>query len=239
MKRRAGLLLLAVLGATPGVAAITGATPLPADEVVAGKRVDAYPELWWQWANRKRWGAQSFQDPTGEQCGLNQSGPVWFLAGTDGTDEVRRRCRVPEGKHIFLPLITMLENSVPGSAKTCEAVKSGAAQNNEHVVPVRIVVDGEAIDIRTLRMRSHCFNAYAKADYLKSTEGYFPSATDGYWLMLAPLSVGEHSIEVKIRYDNPGKTLGDMEQDFKYQLQIGGPEPKDPEPESAWQGLEA
>jgi hypothetical protein len=194
-------------------------------ELVAGKRVDAYPALWWQWVNRKRWGAQAFQDPSGAQCALNQVGPVWFLAGTDGTDAIKRHCRVPTGKHVFLPLITMLANSIVGRERDCTRLKAEAAANNGHLVTTGVRIDGVPVDVPALRMGSACFNAYAQADYLKDQKHDRLSATDGYWLMLAPFADGPHTIEVHVGYDNPGVSLGDLEQEFEYALDVGGPEP--------------
>ena len=227
MIRRALVVVFAFALALPAVAVSTQAPRvLQAGDKVEGKRVDAYPALWWQWANRKRWGAQPFQDPTGAQCQRNQHGAVWFLAGTDGSDIVHRRCRIPSGKHLFLPVITMLENAAPGAPRGCEAVKRKVLVNNEHVVASEISVDGRRFELAPLRMASgECFNAYAQADYLDDTSAYFPSATDGYWLMLAPLADGHHLIRINVRYEHRGAAYGDMEQVFDYELDVGGPEP--------------
>jgi hypothetical protein len=233
--------LALVSGST--AAAAHGVRPMGAAERVDGKRVDAYPALWWQWVNRKRWGAQAFQDPTGAQCALNQHGPVWFLAGTDGTDAVTRACRVPSGKHVFLPVITMLEPAGGGTGHDCAWAKSEAAANNEHVVATEIRVDGQPIPLDGLRMAAGCFDAYAEADYKSAPRGDL-SATDGYWLMLAPFADGAHTLRVHVRYENPGAQFGDMEQDFEYRLDVGGPEPaatpdededeKEPEETGEW-----
>lgn len=219
---------LAVVLATAAAAA--GPQPLGPKAKVAGKPVDAYPNLWWQWVNRKRWGAQAFQDPTGAQCGLNQSGPVWYLAGTDGTDEARRECRIPEGKYLFLPIITVVVTSRPGSDLACDRAKAEASVNNDHVVVTDVSLDGAKLRTAGLRMRGECFNAYAFADYLKNPQFYYPAASDGYWLMLPPLSKGRHVLRVDAHYDNPGAELGDLEQRFEYLLDIGGKEPAEQQP---------
>jgi hypothetical protein len=201
---------------------------LHASDQVEGKRVDAFPALWWRWANHQYGGAFPYQDPTGAHCAGNQAGPVWFLAGTEGTEAVSRHCRVPTGKHIFLPVITMLESRDPDEPDSCARVKLGVRENNEHVVVTEISVDGQPFELAPLRMSSDCFNAYGR--------GAGGSATDGYWLMLAPLADGAHRIRVKVRYDNPGVAFGDMDQDFEYLLDVGGPEPgpeeKDPDNEN-------
>lgn len=213
----AAVALAIAAGQALGVAAPSA---LARDARVGGKPVSDYPALWWQWANTKRWGARPFQDPSGAQCALNQSGPVWFLAGTDGTDTVHRRCRVPTGRHLFLPVIAMLETATPGVARTCEQVKKAAAANNEHAVLVRVTLDGQAIHASSLRIASECFNAHTRSDYLTRNDGWSPAATDGYWLMLAPLEPGEHSLVVSAHYANPGSPYGDLEQDFRYTLEI-------------------
>jgi len=223
--RLAGWLSLLLIASAGANAAAPAVRPMGPAEKVDGKRVDAYPALWWQWVNRKRWGAQAFQDSSGAQCALNQAGPVWYLAGTDGTDEVKRSCRVPTGKHVFLPLITMLASALPGEPRGCAEVKAEAAENNARVVATEVSVDGARIDIQGLRMASDCFNANEKADYLKREPTGQVSATDGYWVMLAPFADGAHTIKVNVRYDNPGADFGDMEQVFEYELDVGGPEP--------------
>ena len=170
---------------------------------------------------------------------LNQAGPVWFLAGTDGTDRVTRQCTVPLGKYLFLPVITMIGNSLPGKAKTCAEAKAFAAANNEHLARAEVEIDGKRIEgIPALRIASReCFDAYPVAPYLTNPRSYYPAATDGYWLMLAPLSAGAHTIKVEARYDNPGDELGDLEQEFEYELRVAPEdEPKQAAPK-AFEGL--
>ena len=38
---------------------------------------------------------------------------------------------------------------------------------------------------------------------------YFPQVADGYWLMLAPLAIGEHTIRIHVRA--PGTVFGLIE----------------------------
>jgi hypothetical protein len=223
--RRRLFLLVALLANALAATASAAPHPLSSATKVAGKRVDAYPNLWWQWVNRKRWGAQAFQDPTGAQCALNQAGPVWFLAGTDGTDEARRHCRIPSGKYVFLPIITMFATSVPGTPLSCAQAKAKVAANNSRASATEISLDGMQFKLDGLRMAGDCFNAYEFADYMNNARFYFPAASDGYWLMLPPLSKGRHVLRVNARYANRGVPLGELEQRFEYILEVGGAEP--------------
>lgn len=76
---------------------------------------------WWQWAlsvpdqNPNEDGYQGpFNDPKGDYAGLNQSGPVFFLAGPLFVDPaapnpgpIERNITVPRGKEIFFPVVNV------------------------------------------------------------------------------------------------------------------------------------
>ena len=212
---------LAALLATAAAAEPENPVVAP-DEKVDGLTQREHAVRWWQWANLVPPGVRPYQDPTGAQCGLNQSGPVWFLAGTDGTADTRRHCRMPADKHVFLPVINMLAHSRPGKPLTCQQARAMAAANNDHLGAVEVTIDGQPVQ-RIERFRQStpdCFDAFPVAPYLEKTGSWFPAATDGYWLMIRPLPAGIHVITVRARYDNPGGELGDMEQVFEYQLQV-------------------
>jgi len=220
--------------------ATVAATVLPATRTVEGRTQAEYAARWWQWANRVRSGVKPYQDPTGALCALNQSGNVWFLAGTDGTDDIKRHCTIPTGKYLFFPIINMVAHSLPGKPMTCDQAKAKVAANNEHLAPAEVRIDGALVqNISAHHIRSQqCFDAFPVAEYLDNPKSYFPAATDGYWLMLKPLSPGSHQIVVTARYDNPGAELGDLEQDFEYQLQVTNSRNDEPvTPEKPLDGL--
>ena len=231
-------LLCAALALLPGHAAVAAAV-LPPTNTVDGRAQAEYTARWWQWANRVRSGVKPFQDPTGAQCALNQSGNVWFLAGTDGTDDITRRCTIPTGKYLFFPIINMIAHSLPGKPLTCEQAKTEAAGNNEHLALAEVRIDGVLVrNIPAHHIRSEqCFDAFPLAPYIDNPKSYFPAATDGYWLMLKPLSPGSHRIVVRALYDNPGAESGDLEQNFEYQLQVTILRDEEPVPKNPIEGL--
>jgi hypothetical protein len=208
---------------------------VPPTAKVTGLSQVEYAIRWWQWSNRVPAGVRPYQDPTGAQCGLNQTGEVWFLAGTDGTGDVVRHCTMPAGKYVFFPVINMIAHSKPGVPLTCGQANTAAAANNDHLVHAEVLIDGEAVpDVARHRLATpQCFDAFPVAPYLKRAQSYFPAATDGYWLMLEPLPPGVHWIRVNARYDNPGSERGDLEQVFEYELLVeDAPPPQAPEPRS-------
>lgn len=218
-------LLAALAVASTGLAlpaAASGLVLSPQAKVEERSQAD-YAMAWWQWAMRLPDGVRPYQDPSGAQCALAQTGPVWFLAGTDGTMRVQRRCVVPKGKYVFLPAIALLAHAKPGKPITCQQARDQVARTNDHLAQVQVSLDGEAITNIAAHRLGHvpCFDAFKNAAYLERHAPYMPAATDGYWLMLAPLPAGLHRLSVKVRYGSPGTLQGDLEEDFEYQLWIG------------------
>lgn len=53
---------------------------VPGQSTVAGKTIGEWSADWWNWANSIS--PNIFNDATGAQANENQSGPVFFVAGT-------------------------------------------------------------------------------------------------------------------------------------------------------------
>ena len=196
------------------------AVVLDAGQSVDGVSQSAYVERWWQWAMRLPDGVRAYQDPSGAQCGMNQSGPVWFLAGTEGTMRVDRRCEIPAGHYVFFPVIDLIAHSKPGKALDCRTAQAQARQRNDRLADAQVTLDGRPIPhIEAHRLHPPaCFDAFAKAKYMEHPEAYGPAAADGYWLMLNPLSEGEHHLVVHARYG--GADQDGLAQDFEYELKV-------------------
>lgn len=231
---RLNALLLALALASPAFALPAGADGpvLSSRERVDGRSQADYAIAWWQWAMHLPDGVRPYQDPSGAQCALAQSGPVWFLAGTDGTMRVQRKCVVPQGKYVFLPIIAVLAHSKPGQPITCQKAHDQVMRTNDHLAQAQVSLDGKAIaDIAAYRLgQVPCFDAFKHAAYLERHTPYMPAATDGYWLMLTPLSTGMHRLSVKARYGSPGTLEGDLEEDVEYQFWVGEPPKVPPQP---------
>lgn len=222
---------------------------MPLQSHPAGKTYAEWSALWWQWAvKRPRFlsdgvtPAGPLNDTDGHLCGLDQSGPVWYLAA--GPIGQTRTCHIPAGKFIFFPLIDAewstneaqysareigvncpLGNGVtqdttlpdllvcasallgypdgvippsPLTAKidtlTVSNVSSYRVQNDKGTVtlspdptnPIEIPVPGSPF--------GNCPYCVGTVD-----PGFLPSSgiqfsADGYFLMLAPLSAGTHTL---------------------------------------------
>lgn len=197
------------------------------DEAVAGFSQGTYVNMWWQWAVSMPHYKSPVRDKVGTYCGVNQAGPVWFLAGGYGTSRIHRVCEVPAGKYLFFPVINTLD--FPRDRHTrlsCASVKKAVSVDNEHLHAFKVDIDGHTfVNPAFYRQASaRCFDLAARTpDHDRSGPAY-PSATDGYWIMLRPLSEGRHRIAFRARYDNPDSPYGAMRQDIVYDLNVGSPE---------------
>jgi len=190
---------------------------------VLGRDAAAYSILWWQWAMSMPSGMRAYEDPDGSRCATNQSGNVWFLAGTSGSSVVQRRCTVPPRTYLFFPVINMLYYSPANAHHPCDRVRAGAAANNDALQYAIVKIDGKPVpDVRRFRVAApECFDVFADASYVRDSKAFYPAASDGFWLMLKPLSPGEHHISVRANYANPhGDRFGEMVQYFDYDIDV-------------------
>jgi hypothetical protein len=163
---------------------------------------------WWAWAVGDD--LAPVQDTTGAHCADDQQGNVWYLAGSDlGAGSIERTCTVPKRAKIFFPVINIFAFAPPAMA-ACPAVPVPTTrQLHEHQECVRdftdtfidtdslaAFVDGEPMEI--VRATSALFPLHLDDDNPYSafgvTAGTYLESADGYWVLLDPLSPGEHTI---------------------------------------------
>ncbi|MEZ5541212.1 MAG: hypothetical protein R3F42_04120 [Pseudomonadota bacterium] len=193
------------------------------DEPVLAKSLADYANAWWQWTVSMPDSESPVKDRTGARCGVNQAGPVWFLAGGYGSSKIRRSCTIPAGVHVFFPVINMLY--YPGNADselTCAEAKASAALNNQYLRSFKVVVDDhEYVNPVFFRTASEsCFDLIARMPGSYNPATVYPAATDGYWVMLKPLRPGSHRIAFRAEYHRPGGAYGSMLQDIEYRIEV-------------------
>jgi hypothetical protein len=133
-------------------------------------------------------------------------GNVWFLAGTF-VGAVTRTCTVPHGKALFFPIVNAAFGAAVGD---CEPTAPGvpcvvsvlraAAEASMDSVTLEASIDGVPLtNLNDHRVQSPVFSVTVPEDNLVgiSSGTYTPMVSDGYWLMLAPLSAGTHTIHFK------------------------------------------
>jgi hypothetical protein len=176
---------------------------LPPGGSVAGISQAEWSKRWWQWAGSFDDEDSPVADRTGKYCHLKQSGPVWFLAGTYGTQRTVRTCRVPRDKYLFFPLINFVAMPEEGSRAICASYVEAARSITDRPFNLLLDLDGRRMqDLATYRqMTKECFDMGALAE---PKERIFPSAANGYYVMLRPLSPGKHLLNFGGSLPGPG-----------------------------------
>ncbi len=147
-------------------------------------------------------------DTTGKNCAQNQTGPVWFLAGTTGGSD-ERSCTIPAGKALLFPLIanecSYKENP---NLKTEAELRTCAVSPNNGVTDLELTIDGVNIqNMEKYRAHSPLFGFTFSDDNLAGVSpGPTQGVADGFWAILPPLSAGGHTVHFKAAAVQPATT---------------------------------
>lgn len=99
--------LISSLSFLAGTTPATAVTVLPPGSTVAGKSIVEWTADWGNWGVHQS-SPNAFTDTTGENADINQSGPVFFVAGTLGNeDTVNRSFTVPNDRYLLIPLVSV------------------------------------------------------------------------------------------------------------------------------------
>lgn len=173
-----------------------------------GKTYGEWSANWWQWIFSIPAATNPANDPTGANCGVGQSGKVWFLAASSG-GLASRSCTVPRGKALFFPILTGVfgasvldcEPTVPGVACDVIALRATVAQGIDCPKFLEVRLDGQLIP------HPNAYRAQSPVFPITLPEGalggltpagtWTPNVADGFWMMLEPLSPGLHTLSFK------------------------------------------
>jgi hypothetical protein len=209
-----------------------GATVMPVQSNPHGQSYAQWAADWLAWAA----GVPAAQSPfldTGANLAVDQSKSVWFLAGNFGGNDVRN-ATVPTGTALFFPIINNFWIITPGDPQW-DAPYLDTDHNilydtfQDYVIEqvfdpamdaatnLSCTVDGKAVNnITGYRVLSE------ERDSTELPDGnvfgipggvYGPNQSEGYYLMLPPLSAGKHTIHFA------GQTTG-FSLDVTYNLTV-------------------
>jgi hypothetical protein len=200
----AGLIVGLSIVPQPGAfAAGQQADVFPPEENVFGLSYGDWSAAWWQYVLSIPADTNPIFDTTGANCDIEQGkSPVFFLVGA-GAEPVTRTCTVPSGRALFFPIINVECSNVeppPFFGETAQELRECAAElvNGVGVETLQVVVDGKQVqNLEDFRVQSPLFDFILPPgdNFLGLPDVTSGSAvSDGYWLMLKPLSPGNHVI---------------------------------------------
>ena len=152
---------------------------------------------WWQWAHSAPKAVNPLLDDTGVNAGINQEGPVWFLAGTFGENKIpKRKCRVPREKAILFPVINYEMNELENpKIKTGPDLIRHVIEDINDITIKEVTIDGQMVPIYRIQSDPPIFSLSINDDNcIGVSGGITKAAADGYWVFLRPLSMGQHHI---------------------------------------------
>ncbi|AKT42774.1 hypothetical protein [Chondromyces crocatus] len=208
---------------------------MPPDADAFGQSMSAWGAAWWTWA----FGVPEDENPLfGHDCDTHQSGPVFFLTGNMGSGAETRSCTVPADKALFFPLLNATCASYVQDDLCCNAndEELEACVNGffDPALTIDLVAELDGVPLPNLDAHmtdaqpfswtgpedpATAFHPYALPT--GPNECGFPEdarngMTKGYYLMLAPLSPGEHTLRFGGKMTFPEDRV--FEVDITYQL---------------------
>lgn len=220
----AALVLALFLAANPAQANVISSLPdtYPTSQTY-GKTYADWGAEWWKWVVLSKPDKHPLLDRTGEFAHVNQSvsGFVFFLGGTWTTDSVPvvRNVTVKSNQALFFPTYNWV-NSYPEDVDPAYRHSIGQAEQYlrntlnstfDGIDPDYLVSKVDGTHVQNYRAQSKPFGLYLPADsyaILVDNISYVtgdkfqaglhdPSISDGYWVLLDPLSVGPHTIKIQ------------------------------------------
>jgi len=151
---------------------------------------------WEQWLLSEPQVNNPATDQTGKNCGQNQKGPVWFLAGTPG-GAATRTCTIPAGKAILFGIINAeCSYSERPTLKTESDLAECAKVQNNPTTNLQASVDGVNLQQPDkYRVTSPLFNlTFPVNNIFGSPVGTTQVVVDGWYVFLQPLAPGKHEV---------------------------------------------
>jgi len=169
---------------------------------VLGMSYGDWSAAWWQHVLTFTNNLSPYSDTTGQYCNDGQGGPVFFLMGGPA-NPTYRNCTIPAGKALFLPIINVECSTVePGlfHGDNAQQLRACAAMWNDGTdkSSLKMTIDGTKVrGLDDFRAQSPFYDfVVPPANNFLGVDGVTSgsSVSDGYWVMVKPLSPGVHVI---------------------------------------------
>jgi len=182
--------------AAPGV--------LPPNSNAFGKGYDELAAEWLVWVSGIPAATNPLFDSDGSFAAMGQAGKVWYLVGTTG-GSAERSITVPSGTALFFPIVNYFwintpEYGDPAWSDDFEiTVRELLAAQVDTAQDLMVEIDGKLVpNVYALRAASPVAMCMVPAEGNIFGVPLNPvpreCLADGYWALLPPLSVGQHTI---------------------------------------------
>lgn len=151
---------------------------------------------YWMWLLDREPALNPVQDRTGAACTLKQGDKFWYLAGAQESERIERRCAVPYGTTLILPVMAIMLNF--GEMGDCQKNKELASLSPYTLQNTWLEIDGTRFD----RLQDYSANISTcppleVGGKLLSRQANWL----GLWVPLRPLPRGDHVISFGGRFN--------------------------------------
>lgn len=199
-----------------------------------GKSYGEWSAEHWKWLFSIPNAVNPANDFTGVNAGQNQSGSVWFLAGSFCPEPplscsnfvVTRNITVPNGVALFFPILDSECSTVEGNGTTDAELRACAQGFQDVGTGMTCSIDGVPVDnLQDYRVQSplYTFGPLPEGNFLEvfgvdaPAGTTSPSVSDGVFLMVHPLGAGVHTIH----FTGAEVPFG-FGMDITYHINVGG-----------------
>ncbi len=151
-------------------------------------------------------------DKTGINCGINQSGPVWFLgAPLEGTNTLS--CTIPAGMMILAPAVTFFNDYPcpdpsfqPAPGQTLEDFLTQGVTPFIDSFSFAVELDGQALKVHRVTAKLQSFTGAEDIVTIDACVTGSPQlgVADGQYVMIGPLSPGLHTLHIHVNSQSNG-----------------------------------
>ena len=190
----AGLATLLMLGAASNT--LAGGNVLPPQSHAFGRSYTEWNVAWWQWLLGLPLAGHPANDTPSFDVTEGQSGHVWFLTTPTPGTPVVRNCAIPADKALFIESLNSEWSSLEGYLTEPDQ-RAAADWYAQHMHNLYFMLDGKRLhDIDDYLTSSPQFTFTAPTPWLfGDTGGTGTTVGEGYCFLVAPLSVGRHTIQ--------------------------------------------
>jgi hypothetical protein len=208
---------------------------MPPQSRPAGRSYDEWSAAWWQWAYSLPFDHHPLTDTA--DCSAGQTGNVWFLGAAiiptenpPGTFFVQRdrTCVVPAGTFLFVPAINSEAATLEGNGSTEQELRDVVTSLQNLASDMSVSIDGvpvASLDSYRVGPDAPAFiygplpanNVPQNLGYNAPAGATSLSVGDGVYVMVRPLTPGQHTIHFAGAVDAFNFTV-----DVTYHIQVVG-----------------
>jgi hypothetical protein len=194
----------------------------PIDSKPYGLAYDQWAVKWWKWFVSIPASVSPASDPSGANCAQNQNDAnVWYLAGTFG-GKAERTCTIDSEKAVFFTVIGTECNAKQDKVTTEAQFQACVHGVMDGLKLATAQLDGVNIpNVERYRLTSSVFPViFPNGAAWGAPPGPTNMSTDAVYLMLHPLSKGNHTLHFVGQVFNPTNPAYNLATDVTYHLVV-------------------